>query len=232
MLKLQLFSKKNIFLSKSNKNIYEITNLNKYNNHPCIYSKEDDSIVKHFLSYNFFNWEKSVSLYLNQSIFSKLIPEFIINDLSIAYNVKNLVSLRYYLSKKKINQFHIFNEIFSFVKNFKRANFIHGNLNIDNIFVDKYNNNFYILDYSNSYIIENDHIKSLQKNISYNEEAPDPIKYNFINYWDTFMIYISLLNFYDKNTNIIDYLNKLLYEYIDEENIICLKNFYNIYKLY
>ena len=67
-----------------------------------------------------------------------IIPDFVSTSKCITYETRHLISLRSYLdtNKKSKHISLVIYELFSFVKTFKKDCFIHGNLTIDNVFIN------------------------------------------------------------------------------------------------
>ena len=137
----------------------ECKNLTRYNkrNRRCFYEKNDEKCIeKYFLDNDVFKHE--CYIYNTLKTYDILVKIIHLQPNKITYDTKNLISLFRYIQKYKgkLNLTLVFNELFCFVRNFKRYNFVHGNLNIHNIFVDKttfkQTCKFYIMDLDNSYI--------------------------------------------------------------------------------
>lgn len=71
-------------------------------------------------------------------VFPDIVPPFKLNGTTIEYNLDGMVSLRTFIESKKkaVSVALVKYELLSFVAGFKRMNFVHGNLNLDNIFVN------------------------------------------------------------------------------------------------
>lgn len=227
---------KNIFIVSNKSNDIECVYLDKSCIQPSLYSRLDNNILKNFFSYDVFEWESYVYLYLiSNNNNTNIVPQISSENLQITYYIPDFISFRTFLSKnnKNINFYIILNELFSFIRKFKKYKFIHGNLTIDNVFIDikLFNRSnivkFYIVDYSNSYILSKNSKIPKHSRTSFMGEYNNPIKMNLIEYWDFYTIYLSLLNYYKNNKNIIHYIDKLSYEYITYNNILKLNKIKN-----
>lgn len=111
---------------------------------------------------------------------------FSAKNYKIVYELKGLESIRNYLNKYPSQLNLILNELFAFIGTFQKYSFVHGNLNIDNIYVNKYLE-FRILDFSHSMFID------------------EPC------YTDFFTVYTSVMFWIDsKNKNLHKYKSLLL----------------------
>lgn len=194
------------------------------------------------------DWEKFIYNKLKE--FKKnFVPDTIFNDKDCIYKLHNLVSLRCFITNNKNHFSFIINEIFSYTYSFYYSySFVHGNLHIDNIFIDPLTffkkPCFFFIDLSNSYIINCRHSMPEYKRSSFLFEY-DLKTYdsNFI-YWDIFTLFLSLKTFInsskftknsDKYINILynsthmfvkkELLDKMIDTYVDEENIELLYNY-------
>ena len=157
-----------------------------------------------------------------------------IKNNEITYFTKHYKSLRTLINEishnKNVNKFKvkfslIINELFAYINSFKKYNFIHGNLHIDNIFVEIIDKQlyFYAIDLCNSYFTDS--------HLTNNSDFVDIMKYKrtsflneydakryVLNYWDFFSMYISLSLSSEKN-QIIDlkYVKTVIENYIGEK---------------
>lgn len=123
-----------------------------------------------------------------------IFPSVNVHKGSLIYIVNEFVSLRTYLTNTlKFNTTLLFNELISFVNTFKSFKFVHGSLNVDNIFL-KYTNmyRFCVIDYSHSYLIKEEWQKQLNIDIT--------------------SLYMSLINTLKKPKHIVR-LNKVVKSY-------------------
>lgn len=162
-----------------------------------------------------------------------------IKNNEIIYHLKDHSSLRNYLWKNFDNITLIMNELFVFINRFKDYKYVHGNLHIDNIFVDNINSydmkiKFHVIDFCNSYI-ENDSIKKCKyKRTSFLREYE--IKKEILYYWDFCSIYISLSMFLNNpkitqidTIKILEYIKSIIISYIGKERF---ENFIKDYEEY
>lgn len=185
--------------------------LNKYKDDligNCFYDKDNNkNILKYFTNQHDFECEAILHLYL---LNKRITTEFDLGDNKLLYYVtNNKISLYTYLEQSGNHLSHVLlNELFAFVNTFKKSDFIHGNLHIHNIFINPINIKFYAIDFTNSIILQK-HQKG---------QALE-----FLEYWDFFTLYKSLLKYYsDKPNNklyksnhkSVDYLQKLIVNYI------------------
>ena len=191
----------NIFKIISKKTDTICLNINKKNNLQnnslkYFYDKNmEGNIEKYFIDTQFFKWEIDVYLYL---VDKNIVPLSSTNNQKIIYHTNKLQSLFTVLKNTCTNKTNIkciLNELFSFVNKFKKIHFIHGNLNLYNIFVDE-NGMFSVIDFSNS--------SFKNKKMGCAEKC------------DLYLLYIELYNFYNGNEKIIVYLKELLISNTDE----------------
>jgi hypothetical protein len=158
-----------------------------------------------------YNHEINIYLYLLDKNITLLSTP---HKLSLCYNIKDEISLHSYLDNYKPNITFLLNELFCFINKFKSYKFVHGNLHLHNIFLNPKTflrkGNFYVIDFSNSYIIQKKYYK-------------DKL---FVENWDFFSLYISLKNFFKNNIKNLIYLENLILNYI---NIYDLKSLLNKY---
>lgn len=155
----------------------------------------------------------------------------IINN-EIIYTTTKLISLRTFLKKNPNHMSLIINEVFAFINSFKNYNFIHGNLHIDNIYIDiQKNYKFYVLDFCNSFIKEKENDEN--QFIHYKRKSYLNLS-NFknlqIKYLDFISLYISLNLFYENHTKYIKYIKyiqSIITIYIGQKYLIDCLNYYN-----
>jgi len=198
-----------------------------YINNKCIQSctcyvdnKDPDNILRIFYNYDLYKWEIEVYLKL---LDSKIIPLITSYKYEISYVLKGFVSLRTFFNKKENKNNEkitlILNELYSFINTFKKYNFVHGNLHIDNIYIKKIENNckityeFKVIDYVNSYI-SNIKRKETYTRTSFLGEYLIKEDDNFLKYWDFFTVYISLKTFFKNKVSCLYQLQKTVEEYI------------------
>lgn len=159
-----------------------------------------NNIIRYFDNDDLYKWEISVYLKLIE-IDSHITPLITSKNYEICYELEGYYSLRNFLNnienKKDEEIILILNEVYSFINTFKKYNFVHGNLHIDNIFIKKTNNlyDFRVIDYVNSYILNEKYKKynnNSFKRTSFLGEYELKENKNFLRYWDFFTMYISL----------------------------------------
>lgn len=213
----------NIFRNKD----LECSRLNKKSTHSNYYSKDQKgNICKYINKDDILKWELNVYMTFIQN---NLFPLVNSTQSHMIYYTSNLISLRTFLYKSEniINITYILNELFSYVHSFRLYGFIHGNLNIDNVFIYPHqsklkNYQFYVIDYTNSYICVSDNDiwhTPKYKRISYlgnNCISRDLTK--LIN-WDFITLYISLKILFKDNIENMRILDKIISNYINIEDI-------------
>jgi hypothetical protein len=112
-------------------------------------------------------------------------------------------------------------ELFGFVASFKHYKFVHGNLHMDNIFVNAKTFDdvprFYVIDLANAYIIRKRHTYPPYKRTSYfGEYEKKEYDCNFM-YWDIFTMYASLKKYFMIDRRYVDRLEKLKLSYIPQD---------------
>ena len=123
-----------------NKNI-----LNEFFPHSASYTCKDDLLTKHFEHTTLFEWEA----YIYSNIVS-IVP--IICDLKKnewTYDLTGLRTIRDVLRHREFD----YTSLFNFVDSFQNYSFIHGNLKIDNLFMND-DNEFFVIDFTHSIIKE------------------------------------------------------------------------------
>jgi tRNA A-37 threonylcarbamoyl transferase component Bud32 len=125
-----------------NKNV-----LNDFFPYSASYACKDDLLTKYFEHVTLFEWEAYI-----YSRISKIAPDICdIKDKELTYDLTGLKSIRDLL--REPNSSFCYKNLFKFVYSFRQYAFIHGNLKIDNLFMDNHNN-FYIIDFTHSIIQE------------------------------------------------------------------------------
>lgn len=227
MFKRYSDSSHNIFkqISKSDNDCFLI---NCQCNQDCYCDKFKSNIRRLCFNPDIYNYETYI--YLTLLAKNSDIPCLMsIKDNEIIYHVKDHSSLRNYIWKNLDNITLIMNELFVFINNFKKYNFVHGNLHIDNIFVNNLNScdtklEFHCIDFCNSYIENNKNCK--YKRTSFLREYE--IKKEILYYWDFCSIFISLslflnnpklkqINKIQSTNQIINYIKSIIISYIGQE---------------
>lgn len=216
----------NVFKSKKDEECRQITK-------KCVqisFCERDkhNNISKFYTSDDVFKWELKVYMTLQKW---NIVPQIKFDNLQVTYGTKNLLSLRTMLTthnkmKKNIEEYTVFfHELFSFINSFKQVQFVHGNLHIDNVFMQQGNYlNFYVIDFANSYLFSSKvpHSQPQYNRSSYIGEYNNKLKaYNLI-YWDFFTMYISLLKVIGKDTKVKHLLNTIIKTYIKKETMYAL----------
>lgn len=184
---------------------------------PCIFIKDlDKNIIKFQKSNDMISWESSIYIkFIDFNIFP-----FVNIDLKacqIKYITQNLISLRSFFEYicKDITKINLLlNELFCFINFCKNNNFLHGNLQIDNIYLnEKDYTKFYFIDYSNSFILDTPNYPKF-KRTSFMNEFDSKINDNYLCFWDFFTVYISIKNYFHNDKNILLLLEKIIVFYI------------------
>lgn len=190
----------------------ECESLHKFSlNKSIFYRDSENNIIKTFVNNFMYKNEIDIYLYLlNKNITLLSTP----NKLSLCYNINYEISLYSYLDNYKSNITFLLNELFCFINRFKSYKFVHGNLHLHNIFLNPktfvQKGKFYVIDFSNSYIIQKNYTKD--KLFVYN--------------WDFFSLYISLKNFFKNDIKNLVYLENLILNYINPSDLRSLLNKY------
>lgn len=217
----------NIFRSISNKRDSECNFLTSLCfQKDCFYDKDGKkNIVKHCYDTNVLEWESIVYLYL---VDKRMAPLMTLDGNNLCYETNDKISLYEYIKSSgdnvnakfpKPNIKFILNELFGFICKFREYNFLHGNLHIHNIFINPYTfmkrERFYIIDYSNSFLRdENKKSEPKHQRSSFLGESDRKIASIFFEYWDFFTVYISLKLLLKNNIKNISYLDNLIQSYI------------------
>lgn len=180
-------------------------------NKSIFYRDSQNNIIKTFVNNFMYKNEIDIYLYLLDKNITLLSTP---NKLSLCYNIKYEISLYSYLDNYKSNITFLLNELFCFINRFKSYKFVHGNLHLHNIFLNPktfvQKGKFYVIDFSNSYIIQKKYTKD--KLFVYN--------------WDFFSLYISLKNFFKNDIKNLIYLENLILNYINPSDLRSLLNKY------
>jgi len=186
-------------------------------------------IDKVFFSPIPYNWEITVYMKLLESNFNSIIlVDTEPNQFRITYHVNNYMSLRHFLARCDEQKLMLLlNELFSFVQSFKASQFVHGNLHIDNIYVDIEGDtqNFYIIDFSQSFFTQ---MKAPFNQVSCLGEPETFTHYKSTFIWDIFTLYISLKSWLKRQKqNNSTLLDQLVETYIKPTHFLTLMNFVN-----
>jgi len=209
----------NIFKSLSTKLDKECQYINLQCNQNCFCKKDiTTNNIKRIALDPLISYHES-NVYLNLlSNNSNITTLMSISHDEITYETKRLISLRTFLKNNVDYTTYIINELFAFINTFKKYNFIHGNLHIDNIYIkinkdNKHSFNFFIIDLCNSYFINNDFCH--YKRTSFLNEYDS--KKNLLFYWDFCSIWSSLSLFYENKNKIIQYIKSTIVNYIGKD---------------
>ena len=119
------------------------------------YEKESTSIVKYYKDEHNFATEIILHQYLSNK---KITTDFDIDlkNKKLSYIIDGKISLYNYL--ETCNESDgllrvLSNELFAFVNNFKKYDFVHGNLHIGNIFINPKKLTLCIIDFTHAYLV-------------------------------------------------------------------------------
>lgn len=208
----------NIF-SNSRSTDKDCLQLNKGGNYMFDFSRTaDNKLAKTHLFNEAYQWELYVCNYLSNT---SIIPKIEVCDGSIVYDTTGMVSLRSFLQNnlEKDCTFRILNEVFCMIKNFKRYNFIHGNLHIDNIFIrcpfgKHIIPKIVVIDFSNS------HVKNADPQFKRKNFLGQSFNYHQIGkYMDYVTFYLSFIDFVNTKKSkriykIQNHIDRLVDEYV------------------
>lgn len=183
--------------------------------HECIHYRDNNNIVRKFLRKEVFEWESKIYLkFLENGMF----PLASAQHNQLTYYTSGLVSFRTFSKKWKFNVPIALQELFSFINTFKTMKFLHGNLHVDNVFVDPktftMDMQFYVIDYANSYILGKRY-KPNYKRSSYIGDYDK--RNNEFMHWDFITMYISLKYMYKDNPEDLMYLDNLACTFINRK---------------
>jgi hypothetical protein len=177
-----------------------------YNGGACYPDKNGDLVreYKHEDT-RMFKWECHVYTRLrNEGIFppAKSVPNKII------YLVNDHQKLRSLLRKTKSKDLEPFiSELFAFVVQFGNLGFVHGNLHVDNIFVNA-QGKYRAIDLVNSYLYDK---QSTYTRSSFLGEWGDA---HLSSEWDLFTLYISLKQYFDDSPKKLFIVNQAISKHI------------------
>ncbi len=196
---------------------------------PCVCERDSsNNITKIFTSQDVFEWESHVYMSLvDSNLFPPVSP---LPDKRLTYMIGDMVSLRTYIKTTKHRMSLVLNELFSYICTFKEHKFLHGNLHIDNVYVNpkSFDNtpHFFVIDYANSYVLKYRHSTPQYKRTSfmgeYDTKLQDP---NFV-FWDFLTMYSSLkLHFKGDHKN-LRVLENVICTFVKEDKLISLLKTY------
>jgi len=202
-------------LKRENSLLYKFKNKSETNN--------NIDLVKVY--YDKYIWKHECDIYLHLLIkhtkevpFIPVLmsPIMIGNNYKLVYRTRDLVSLRIFLMNNPDKIIIVLNELMNFVSYFyKHYNFIHRNLDIDNIYLSNHEDIhfiFHVVDFSNSIIMNEETEKSQRTSLF--DVVPFSNCNNLHKLFDFFTIYTSLMLFIDSKSflfkNIKNYKNIIL----------------------
>lgn len=187
---------------------------------PCICDRDSEkNITKYFNSQEVYQWESNVYVsYFDKDIFPLVTP----HHKQLTYVVKDMVSLRTYLKIGKVNMSYTLNELFSYIRSFRNHKFLHGNLHIDNVFLnpktfDK-RAHFFVIDYANSYVLKR-HSSPSYKRTSFIGEFESKTKDTKFIYWDFLTMYVSLKVYFREYPQHLLILEEVISTYISKQKL-------------
>lgn len=203
---------KNIF--KSHHKDQECQYINKMcTQEACVFEKDNhNNLIKYFGSRDVFKWESYIYLtFVTYDFF----PLTNCTHSHLLHLTNNMQSLRTVLTKCTLSYSVIFNELLSFVNDFKNKKLVHGNLHINNIFVQqKPFLKFVVVDFANSFVLSNKPKIPMYKRTSFLKEYDSDLKLKFIQYWDFITLYLSLKKFFINNIKALVALDNNIKTYI------------------
>jgi hypothetical protein len=218
----------NVFKTISVRTDVDCKNLSKMCFQKCIYEKDKKMMIlkKKIDSSDVLEWESVVYLYL---LDKHITPMVTIKKNSIEYDIKDKISIYEYFqfqSKKSFDKV-LLNELFGFVSKFRDYDYLHGNLHIHNIFFNKETLKYYVIDFSNSFLIDKTEITNPKyQRTSYLGEMDMKIRSVFFEYWDFFTLYVSLKKVIKNHK---DYLETLVRYYIKQDVLLRFEKEYEKY---
>lgn len=179
-------------ISKKIKNMSKSVQLMDKNN---IHSSEctvdfEENISKRYIEEASFWWESKVYVSLvDRDIF----PLMTATSMHMKYYVNGMRSLRVILKEDSARYMIILYELFNFLKKLTEMNFVHGNLHIDNIYVefDKGHYMFKLVDLSNAYVGDLQPESPFYRS-SFLGEFDCKETHKYFMYWDFFTLMTSL----------------------------------------
>lgn len=232
-----IFKSKKEFKLKENKNIFKDSFkydrdcyfLNLQCDQDCYCDKDiNNDIRRIFFDNTIFKHEVYIYLSLLKNNIN-ITPLLSNHNNDIIYITNNLISLRTFLIKNPNHLHLIINEIFAFVNTFKKYNFIHGNLHIDNIYIDVKNTyQFFVIDLCNSYYMGQDsnygdsNINFKRKSfidINNNKLEQDTFKKNYSHYWDFVCLFFSLNLYFENSEDSLNYIKDALTNYMNKDKV-------------
>lgn len=201
---------------------------------PCICSRTaDNDVVREFMCGKIFKWESFVYLtFLDKHLFPAVSAVTYEGTKRLVYHTGRMMSLRSFLTKHDCNTSLILNELFSYTVKFVEKGFVHGNLHIDNIFVEPKGfltkPKFYTIDYANSFVLNKKRASVPDYNsISFMGHDGIPTRDAYLMYWDIFTLYTSLKIFFKNNMDALTYLENQVQLYIPSNTLKSMLSYFN-----
>lgn len=234
-------NKKDIKVTKSEnifrdsfKNDRDCYFLNLQCNQDCYCDKDTNNNIRRiFFDPLIFKYEVYIYLSLLKNNIN-ITPLISNKNNDIIYITNELISLRTFLIKNPKHVTLIINEAFAFVNTFTKYNFIHGNLHIDNIYIDTKNKyKFYVIDLCNSYYTSNNidlyNNSSNNGNFNFkrksyidlnnNTKEHEKFKLEYLNYWDFLCLFCSLNLYFEKSKEHLNYTKSAIQNYMNKEKV-------------
>lgn len=181
-----------IIKNKSFKNMQKSVRLIDKNNIHLSECTVDDNgnILKRYVEESSFWWESKVYVSLVER---DIFPLMTASSMNMTYYVSGMRSLRAILKEDSARYMIILYELFNFVKKFADMNFVHGNLHIDNIYVqfDRGHYIFKLVDLSNAYVDDLEPESPFYRS-SFLGEFDCKETHEHFSYWDFFTLITSL----------------------------------------
>ena len=204
--------------------------ISKFSLYKCRFERDAKNNIIKFLPNNYmYNKEIKIYLYLLDKHITLLSTP---SKSCLYYHIKDKISLYSFINQYKPNIKFVLNELFCFINKFISYKFVHGNLHIHNIFINPHTfmqkANFYIMDFSNSNIL-NAYTTKINCYKNDNRYTNDNCYKNdnlFFYNWDFFSLYISLKFFFKNDMKNLIYLENLIVNYINPINFKSLLNKY------
>jgi hypothetical protein len=122
----------------------ECKSLYKNSNSKCIFIRDECMNITKY-NPNMSPNSNELNMYL-MLLETQIFANITANKKTITYMVNNMMSLRSYLDSPQCKTLGIvLNELFCFVNTFQKSHYVHGKLNIDNIFVESHIHNPFII---------------------------------------------------------------------------------------
>ena len=187
----------------------------------CVYEKDNNNnIIKTSFDTCIFKYEMDIYKYL---IKRNVIPKTLFRNNKMIYNTSEMKSLRAILLLNK-NKKNTINETFSFINTFMNYYYVHGNLHIDNVFVDK-EGDMYVIDYGCSYLL-NKKTSSYKRRSYISVDSEFNLCEDALRYWDMFTMYISLSMYFEEEKVYKRYVKETVLNWIPRDTLRYLLGLY------